>query len=291
MDSAALSDMHALVKEHLDPTTIEVEAKTVLVTSNEQTVHDLEEILEKHLDRPKRPRGATTHDTLASLVEHANRHKIAGDSVAFCSLTGHSPCLTVVYNDHSGADQEHAGWRDWRAKYSFPFSDAWLRWTNAAGKSLSVQEFAELLENGIGDIRDPAGIEDPPTLDGVIYARPTELLTLAQGLSVRVDQNVADYRRLENGASVMGFSEKHETSVDGKPVTVPGGFLLGVQVFVGGAAYPVPVRLRYRVKDRQVTWTIVLHDAAGVRRDAIIEAAERFKSETSLPLFFGTPDA
>jgi len=290
MDSSTLRAMHDLVKEHLEPATISMEEKHVLVTSSEQAVHDLHAMLDQHLPHPRRPKGITKHDTLASIIDHAKRHSAPEDSIAFCSLTGPMPRLTVVYNDHP-ADFEHAGWRDWRSVYEFPFSDAWKRWNDAANKTLTVQQFAELLEEGIGDIRDPGSIQDAPVLEGVVYARPTELLTLAQGLSVRVDQNVAEYRRLENGASVMAFSEKHETSVDGKPVTVPGGFLLGIQPFVGGKAYPVPVRLRYRVKDRQVTWTLVLHDAAGVRRDAIIEAAESFKSATELPLFYGSPDA
>ena len=290
MDSSTLRAMHDLVKEHLEPATISMEEKQVLVTSSEQAVHDLHAMLDQHLPHPRRPKGVTKHDTLASIIDHAKRHSAPEGSVAFCSLTGLTPRLTVVYNDHP-ADFEHAGWRDWRSVYEFPFSDAWQRWNGAAGRTLSVQEFAQLLEDGIADIRDPSSVPDAPKLEGVEYAKPSTLLTLAEGLSVHVDQQVVHYQRLASGASQISFAEKHETIVNGEPVTLPGGFLLAIPVFVGGLAYPVPVRLRYRVKDKQVTWTIVLHDAAGVRRDAIIEAAERFKAECQLPLFYGSPDA
>jgi len=297
MEEQTLKAMHALVKEHLEPCEFEVAEGQVLVTSKDQIVHDLESILDKHREFPKRSSGTTRCDTLASLIAQANRYKREGESVAYCSLSGPEARIVVVFNDHPAVSKDapkdlEGGWRDHRAIYAFPVSEAWARWMKATRDGLSVAEFAELLENGIGDIRDPASVEDAPKLEGVTYATPAELLTLAEGLSVRVGQLVAEHKRLDNGASRIMFSEEHETrGRNGEPVTVRNGFLLGLQPFIGGPAYPVPARLRYRVKDRQITWQIVLHDAVGVRREAIEDAAERFTDATQIPLVFGTPDA
>jgi hypothetical protein len=295
METNAIHDLHALVKEHVEPTVVETTAGHVLVTSKDQIVHDLEAYLDKHRPYPTRSKGTTRHDTLDSLVAHAKRHASTLETAAYCDLVGDTPKLVVVFNDHPGADEsgiiDHGGFRDHLAIYTFPVSDAWARWTRA-GRSdgLSVGEFAELLEGGIGDVRDPAGAGDVPQLPGVRYASPAELLTLATGLSVRVEQRVVDQRRLDNGTVAMTFSEEH-TNDKGEPLRIPGGFLLGIPAFVGGDVYAVPVRLRYRVKSGAVVWILALHDAAGVRRDAITATAERFRTETELPLFFGTPDA
>lgn len=286
MDSQTLRDMHDLVREHLEPAVIGVAAHQVLVTSNEHTVHDLHEIFEKHLPHPKRPKGTSVHQTLDSLIAHAQRHSDPGETVAFCNLTNGQGRIIAVYDYHP-AEMDRGGWRQHHAVYDFPLTDAWKRWTSLAGRSLSVQEFAELLEERIEDVRDPS---EAPELPGVTYATASELLTLAQGLSVRVEQQVAEVRRLHNGTSQIQFSEEHK-GPDGTPVRVPTGFLLGLQVFLGGEAYPIPARLRYRVKDRQITWQIGLHDAEGIRRAAIEAAAKRFAEQTKLPLFFGTPDA
>lgn len=293
MEEQTLSAMHTLVKEHLVPQVYETKPGTVLVTATDFEIHDLEELLEKHREHPRRRKGCSSHQTLDSFIAHAKRYALSQETAAYCDIAGSWPCLIVVFNDHPGVTgEDRGGFRDHRAVYKFPFSESWQRWTQVAGKDLSVQSFAELLENGIGDIRDPASVKDAPRLEGVTYATPAELLTLAEGLSVRVDQQVAEHKRLDNGASQILFSEEHETrGRDGKTVTVRNGFLLGLQPFLGGPAYPVPARLRYRVKDRQITWQITLHDAAGVRREAIEDAAERFAEATGLPLFFGTPDA
>lgn len=288
MDPNTLAAMHALVQRHLEPSIHTMEEGRVLVTPREYAVHDLEDLLEKHRLYPKRARGTSTHHTLESLIQHANRHKVEGDTVVFCSLGDINPALEVVYDYHP-SDEDRGGWSEHRAVYEFPLSKAWQDWVSATRQNLTVAQFAELLENGISDVRDPSGVEDVPELPGVQYATPTELLKLAGGLSVRVEQYVAEQRRAENGTATLTFAEQH-TNDKGEPLKVPTGFLIGIPVFLGGASYAIPVRLRYRILNRVVMWSLMLHDAEAVKRDAVTEAAKRFADETKLPLFYGTPD-
>lgn len=295
MDGDTLAAMHELVRDHIKPETFDVTSETVLVTPESVTVHDLQDIIEKHRDRPKRPRGTSVHHTLESLTAHAKRHANLddGEAVVFCDLVN-APSLTTVYNYLPPSTVDTAGegaWRDHRAQYAFPLSDAWKRWTAIAGKALTVEQFSQLLEDGIADIRDPATATGAPMLEGVTYATPSELLTLSQGLQVRVSLEVIEQKRLDNGTGTLLFGEQHDArNAKGEAIRVPNGFLLGIPVFMGGDPYAVPARLRYRVQNKQVTWTVVLHDVETVKRTAVTEAAERFVMETSLPLFFGTAE-
>lgn len=288
MDQNTLAAMHALVQKHFQPTAHAMEAGMVLLAPSGHVLHDLEDLIEKHRPYPKRAKGTSTHHTLDSLIEHAKRHKVEGDSVVFCSLADDHPVLEVVYDYHP-SDEDRGGWGEHRACYEFPLSEAWRNWLHATRQQISVAQFAELLENGISDVRDPSSVENAPELPGVKYATPSELLTLASGLNVRVEQYVVEQRRPENGTATITFAEQH-TNDKGEPLKIPTGFLIGIPVFLGGTAYAIPVRLRYRILNRAVMWSLTLHDAETAKRDAITEAAKRFANETKLPLFYGTPD-
>lgn len=284
-----LKAMHALVLQHIEARVVDTRPGAVLVVPNTHTVHDLEALVDKHRAAPSRARGTVALHTLDALVAHARRHRTA-TSAAYVNALGAAPELVVVYDDHpAAADGPAGGWREHRAVYAFPLSEAWCRWTAAAAKPLDVAAFARLLEDGFADVRAVAPGDDVPRLEGVRYATPAELLGLAQGLSVRVEQRVIDQRRLDNGTAQLVFQETHSDE-RGEPLRVPTGFLLGVPVFVGGPAYAVPVRLRYRVANGQVTWSLALHAADEARREAVREAAARFVAEAGVPVFEGSPE-
>lgn len=291
-EKARLDELRTALVEHIEPAVYDTAKGAVLVAHKDLTPHDLETFVERHLPQPKRPKGISTHAVLSSLIAHTIRHKSA-DTEAYCVLLDASkPRIEVVYNAHPASDRQirDGGWGDHRAVYDFPLSDPWKRWTNAArSQGLSVQEFAQLLEDGVADIADPAA-QPEVRLQGVTFAPPNEVLKLAEGLSIRVDQKVVEQRRRDNGTATLAFSEAH-ASEKGEPLSIPNGFLLGIPVFVGGDNYAVRCRLRYRISHGQVLWSVVLHDAEEAKRDAMTDAAKRFETETSVPLFYGTAEA
>lgn len=77
----------------------------------------------------------------------------------------------------------------------------------------------------------------------------------------------------------------------GKPLKVPGVFVLSVAPFFMGEAVRLPVRLRYRADGGKLAWYIVpyrpdLHVTERVRDDLDMVA-----HGTSLPTFEGSPEA
>lgn len=287
--STTMEELRTTLLEHTEPAVFTTEKGAVLVAHKDLTLHDLEAVVDKHLPQPKRAKGTSTHAVLSSLIAHTVRHK-SEQTEAYCDLLDVArPRIEVVYNAHPTPEQGCGGWGDHRAVYLFPLSDAWKRWTAAArSHGLSVSEFAQLLEDGVADIADPAARPEV-RLQGVTFAAPNEVLKLAEGLSIRVDQKVVEQRRRDNGTATLAFTETH-AGEKGEPLSIPNGFLLGIPVFVGGDSYAVRCRLRYRVQQGQVLWTVVLHDAEESKRDAMTDAAKRFESETHVPLFYGTPE-
>lgn len=286
-----LQAMHDLVAGQLAPRIVDAKRGAVVVVRDSEGNESLE-ALDPHVHDtvPERARGTSTHDTLESLIAHAQRHK-SSETVAHCAIAGDRPSIVVVYNaqpaEAAAAGGSRGAWRDHRAVYAFPFSQQWRRWVNAAAKTHSVADFAALLEDGIGDVRAPDA--SAPQLPGVTYAAPSDLLTLASGLQVNVEQIVVENRTLSNGTKTIQFAEKH-SDAKGEPLRVPTGFLLGIPVFLGGPPYAVPVRLRYAVREGRISWAFALHDVDAALRDAISAAANTFGGQTQVPVFYGQPE-
>ena len=77
---------------------------------------------------------------------------------------------------------------------------------------------------------------------------------------------------------------------DGKPLKVPGAFLLGIPVFRGGDAYQLPVRLRYRVVQGSVQWSYELHQPQRILDHALAEACAEVTERCSLDVLDGVPE-
>lgn len=86
------------------------------------------------------------------------------------------------------------------------------------------------------------------------------------------------------GEVKLAFEEKHNTSV-----AVPSIFLVALPVFaLSDRFYRLPVRLRYRVDQGKTFWTPLLWRADETLDKAIQDNAEKAKTDTGLPMFYGT---
>jgi hypothetical protein len=266
----------------------------VLSIPSGRTVQSLEKFIAETAPAPRRCTGFSSHTTLASFIAHAIRFKDPG-SVVFVDVSDEkAPAMLAVYDYNPGPGQPR--FRAHGSRYPFPLSEEWRAWGEAFDSDgLSQQAFAELLEDRMPDILDPASATEGGKKQaadlGLALATPTVMLSLSRGLAVRVDQGVKQVVKLGSGEGQIAFDERHDASdSDGKPVRVPGGFVLAIPVFEGGEAFQVMVRLRYRVSGGRVLWSLVPHRLKKVFDVAIREAAEVARQATDLPLFFGRPE-
>lgn len=272
----------------------------------------IKHLLDQYRERPERKKGTTTLLTLEAFCAFVNRHK-QYESIVFCDVTSPTkPKLIAVFNA-SGRNREKpaegegedagtdAGaylttgapdWEDHRAVYEFPVSDEWRIWTEKLRSELDQAAFAEFLEDRITDVLDPivagkiAG-EFAQSL-ATQLATPTRLLSLSRGLAVTVESKVTNVVNLQSGEAQMVFTEAH-ADAEGKPLSIPGAFAIGIPVFRCGVGYTIPVRLRYRVRGGKALWQLAAQRIDVVFEDAVTSAMKQVEEKTGLPLFRGAP--
>jgi uncharacterized protein YfdQ (DUF2303 family) len=255
-------------------------------------LHSIKKFIDEYLAAPERKKGTAALTSLESLIAHAKRH---GDvNSALFAAEGGKPSLTVVYDYNEGGPKGGPRFGQHRATYNFPFSDEWSAWMAIGGRPMSQVEFAEFLEDRIGDVMKPEdggdSIKEFAVNLGIDLASAQHLMSLARSLKISVESNVAGSTNLSSGEGEVVFRETHKTE-GGVTVRIPGGFAIKVPVFRLGELWQIPVRLRYRVVGGKISWTVGLHRTDVVFNAAFKEGVEKAAEETSLPLFYGAPES
>ena len=253
-----------------------------------RTLHDLTAKIEALRLTPRRHKGIARVTRLDAFIALTNRFKDGGTAL-FCDDSGEPVLLSVLdYSQAAGDGGPRYG--EHRVQYAFPLSDEWRAWTMRSLAGMGQQAFAEFLEDRLADVVDPEGADVDGLKDlGLKTATGSELLALSRGLTVRVDSKVAAHTNLQTGEGMLSYEESH-AGADGAPLRVPGAFVIAIPVFAHGARYKLHVRLRYRVKQGAVTWSLQVHRADVAMTHALDEACTRAAQETGAPLYYGTPE-
>ena len=260
-----------------------------MADANAPPRHDL---IDEYRLTPERRVGTATFTDLASFCAHAVRFASANSAI-FAADDKEKPSLTCVldYHDkgHGGTPRHGAH----RGTYAFPLSDEWTAWTAKNGQTLTQSDLAVFLEDRLGDVSDPATAAGS-ALDwsarlGASFASPSKLLELSKGLSIRVNATVREQRSIASGEGVVYYATENQNE-DGTPLSVPSAFLLGIPVFRRGDLYPVPVRLRYRIRGGSIAWSYEMARVDAVFDHAFAEALAHVEKATTLPVYRGTPE-
>lgn len=286
-----VKDLHDVSIE--DAETVDGTGLQYAIVPKGMRMESIKPLIDEYLERPVRTKGTADLQTIESLIAHANRFGDARSGSALFAerqADGLGADLTAVYDYDTITGPDN---REHRARYAFPLSREWKRWHRINGQKLDVSTFAELLEDRIEDVLDPAGAGDGAKgfaeRLGYQLATPAKLLALSKGLSIHVESKVTAAKKLSSGEGNLVFEETHQDA-DGSALKIPGGFVLAIPVFEGGGAYQIPVRLRYRVRSGSIVWECHLSKVAEVFRFAIKEACDKAAAETGLPLFYGCPE-
>jgi Uncharacterized conserved protein (DUF2303). len=293
-DNRPLTENQALIDAVRDLDCVELielpEGRQVLSVPKGREVESVKSYLDEYRTAPERKRGTAKLTTLDSFILLVKRFADT-QSALFASDNPAAPKLVGVLDCHeSGTGSPRFG--DHRAEYAFPLSDEWKRWTGT--KPMGQKEFAEFIEDNIGDVLDPAKAGAATTAFveqlEIALATPSQLMTLSKGLSVYVDSRAINKLDLSTGESQITYATEHRDAA-GTPLKVPRGFVVSVPVFTGDAPYALPIRLRYRVNEGRVTWELKPHRVEKSFRHALEGACKKAQGETSLPLFYGTPES
>lgn len=256
-------------------------------------VTSIKKFVDEYRTGPERAKGTTVLHDLSSFVQLVMRFQDQGSAIFADRSDPASPSLTAVF-DYSQGKGAAPRFGEHRAVYPFPLSDEWKAWTSLHGKAMGQAAFAEFLEGRIADVVDPLSALETTTaiMESLLckFASPARLVDLARSLTVRIESVVANYQNLASGESVLRYDTVH-TDERGAPLDVPGAFLISIPVFRSDVRYQLAARLRYRVKEGKVTWWFELYRSNETFDHAFSEACLRASAETTLPLFFGAPEA
>ncbi|RVT99066.1 DUF2303 family protein [Rhodovarius crocodyli] len=272
-------------------------ARQVLLVPNGFRLESPKRYLDEYRTAPERRKGTAVLTDLDSFIQHANRFR-DGDSVVFAHRDEDKPSMTSVLDYHRQKAEGAPRFGEHRGTYAFPLSEAWQAWAKVDGEPMGQPEFAAFIEERVMDIVIPPtdGRNDAGALAldllgtvGGEFAGPQKMLEISRGLKLNENSEVQNAQNLQSGEVQLVFKTQH-TDALGQPLKVPSMFIVQAPVFEGGAAYKMPVRIRYRTSHGRITWTMARYRPDLIFFHAFDQAAERVKKETELPLFMGSAE-
>ena len=250
----------------------------------------VKELIDAFRLHPERKRGAAEAQTFEAFCGMVNRHRTEASAIfADCDWT--KPSFTAVIDYHEAVNGGRADWGQHRIRYAFPLSDEWKAWIAQNGQPMKQAEFAWFLEDRVAELSSPTEHEKI-TLKAqfqTTLATPAQVVELSRGLSVHVDTRVKAQTVLQSGEGQISWEESHNDAA-GKPLKVPGLFMLSIAPFFMGEPVRIPVRLRYRPAGQALTWFYQIYRPALAITEHVRPRLADARAETGLPAYEGKPE-
>lgn len=227
-------------------------AYPIALIPDELSINDLE----KHLPAPVRIRERLNLLDAETFINYVNRFSTTASAV-FCNGP-EGRTFTAVLDYHQ---PDQPSWGQHVASYKCPTTVEWGRWKQADRSKLNQADFAEFIEDNVKDIVQPDGNNNAPTA--------ADMLEISRTLEAKKNISFRQGTRLDNGQVQLTYNEQ----IDGRAgetgqLSIPEQFYIGVKPFLGGDAFCVPARFRYRITEgRLVMWFEL------VRPDKVLEEA------------------
>lgn len=233
--------------------------------------------LEPWAAEPERRKGTVCFDESESFASYVNEFKAPPATRLYASLS--SRALTAVLNDDEPGreDAPHGAWRDHRAVLSVKTTPEWDRWRKADGHLVSQGEFAEHLELNLGDITEPVA---------------ADLVEIARSFTASTDVQFRSAVNLQTGETRFAYDENTQaqaTGSGGSSIDIPRVFTLALAVFQGTDPITVTARLRYRLKNGNLSIGYLIDKADDIERQAFATEADVVSAETGLKVLYGNP--
>lgn len=261
-----------------------------LLRGETPTVHSVADMFERFRLHPARKVGQAEAQTFESFCELVNRHKTP-DTVIFADADWKKPSFTAIVDYHEAESAGRAGYGKHRVHYPFPLSEEWQAWIGQNGEPMKQAEFAWFLEDRVAELSAPTDHEKS-TLEHqfqTTIATPAQVVELSRGLAVHVDTRVKASATLQTGEGQIAWEEAHNDAA-GKPLKVPGLFMLSIAPFFMGEPVRIPVRLRYRVTGQQTTWFYQIYRPDLAITEHVRHRLADAREITGLPAYEGKPE-
>jgi uncharacterized protein YfdQ (DUF2303 family) len=208
--------------------------------------------LERYRVQPDRARCTVRPGTVDALSAYVKRHGIEGHTSVW--VAPDAGRIIAVIDEHGADAVAEARFRQHRAELELLVTPEWEFWLKRDGELMDQQAFAEHIEEGLDDIREPDG---------------ATMLEVAQSIH---GTNKATFRsgyKLENGELKFGYDEDVNIRA-GDPqkhgeLAIPHELKLAVAPFIGEPAFELH---RHRCLIRVATGEVAL--AVGEEHRALL---------------------
>jgi len=191
-----------------------------------------------------------------TFIDYVNRFASPAAAVFCDGPEGRT--FTAVLDYHQ---PDEPSWGQHKAVYCCPISIEWGRWKETNRKRLRQEEFAEFIEENVKDITVPENTPAAPSA--------ADMLEISRTLEAKKNISFRQGTRLDNGQVQLTYNEE----IDGRAgesgqLNIPEQFYIALRPFLGGDAFCVPARFRYRIQEgRLIMWYEL------VRPDKVLEEA------------------
>lgn len=263
-----LNDMAAVIETaRLAVEPKEVDVDTVYAVVDGERVVPLD--LERFMAVPRRRRGRYLPATVDAFKAYVARFATEEATTVWVHPT--SGEIVAVIDDHT---QETPDWREHTAQTQLQHTPEWMHWIGKDGQMLGQVAFAEHIEDGLPEIRDPDG---------------ATMLEVAQTFHAHTTAQFRSSNRLHSGETRLQYDEEVKASAGASgDMVVPSELTLAIAPFVGEEAYKVLARLRFRVSSGQLTLGYRLDRPDAVVRDCLAKIVERLENEFP-NVYLGSP--
>lgn len=250
----------------------------------------VERLFEAYRTQPQRKTGTAEAQTFDAFIELVERHK-TDDSAIFADADWRTPSFTAVIDYHQARNGGTAAFGEHRIRYAFPLSEEWQAWTKLDGARMTQEDFAYFLEDRVAELSSPTAEEKTQYERdfATTVATPSQLVELSRGLQVNVAAKVKAAHTLASGEGQITWEETHQDT-NGKPLKVPGIFILAIAPFFMGDKMRIPVRLRYRPVNGSIVWFYQIYRPDQFVTEHVRHRLHDARQKTALPAFEGKPE-
>jgi len=212
--------------------------------------------LEKHLPAPVRTRQRLTVLDALTFIAYITRFATPATAV-FCNGP-EGRTFRAVFDYHQ---PDQPAWGEHTATYCCPLTIEWGNWKDADRKRMDQASFAEFIENNVKDIVTPPDNPAAPSA--------ADMLEISRTLEAKKNISFRQGTRLDNGQVQLTYNEQIEGRAgEAGQLNIPEQFYIGLKPFLGGEAFLITARFRYRISEGRLSMWFEL-----VRPDKVLEEA------------------
>ena len=183
--------------------------------------------------------------------------------------------FAAIFDYHNPEAGGAPGRKAHRASLNLKHSESWNAWVSVNELNMPQVQFAEFLEDHLGDIRSPDG---------------ASMLEIASTLQVNRKVSFTSAKRLDNGTVNFSYQEDDQAQAGVKGTfAVPQDIVLGLVVFDGDTeGYEVKAKFRYNLDTGKLTFKVKLLNLDRVVELATADIVERIQAATGIEIWRGS---